>query len=150
VHGIPAYLFFSFRLSSILHFSWVVFLQNADLSSIPYFLNYFIVHWEGEQAIEECTDEDDTIVMQRRNAVLKIRPAQQRNGLPDGKRGRADPRLVDALKFEAEESDDMDDSEDDYVDEGRKKVRFSLSQNFLKLMTAFSVSRVSDECPRRH
>ena len=82
------------------------------------------MHWEGEQAIEECTDEDDTTVMQRRKAVIKGRPAQQRNGHADGKRGLADPKLAEAPKFEAEESDDMDDSEDDYVEEGRMKVRF--------------------------
>lgn len=92
------------------------------------------MHWEGEQAIEECTDEDDTTVMQRRKAVVKSRPTQQRNGHADGKRGLAAPKLVEALKFEAEESDDMDDSEDDYVEEGRKKVRFSLSLKNFQLM----------------
>jgi len=94
------------------------------------------VNWEGEQAVEECTEEDEKTVMQRRRAVMKARPAQQRNGHPDGKRGPPNTRLVEALKFEAEESDGMDDSEDDYVEEnegGRKKVSFitSLSEIFL-------------------
>jgi len=87
------------------------------------------VNWEGEQAVEECTEEDETTVMQRRRAVMKARPAHQRNGHADGK--RPNTRLVEALKFEAEESDGMDDSEDDYIEEnegGRKKVSSILSQ----------------------
>ena len=87
------------------------------------------MNWEGEQAVEECPEDDETTVMQRRRAVMKARPTQQRNGQADG---GPNTRLTEALKFEVEESDEMDDSEDDYVEEnegGRKKVsHFILSQ----------------------
>jgi hypothetical protein len=92
------------------------------------------VYWEGEQAVEECTDEDDTAVVQRRMAVMKTRPAQQSD---EGKRS---PALVDALKLGAEESEEADDSEDDYVDEnegGHKKVRLFLSAIYSSADMAF-------------
>lgn len=80
------------------------------------------MHWEGDQAVEECSDDDDAIV-QRRKAVLKSRPKNQR-GDPDKKPRHQDARMVEPIKFEAEESDESDDSEDEYVEEnGPKRVR---------------------------
>lgn len=77
------------------------------------------MHWEGEQAIEECSDDDDTAVVQRRKVVRKTWSAQPRNGHADGKR-------VEVHKFEGDESDEADDSADDYVDENElPKVCFA-------------------------
>ena len=72
------------------------------------------MHWEGEQAVEECSDDDDTTVVQRRKVVRKAWSAQSKNDHADGKR---DQSRVEVHKFEADESDEADDSEDDYVDE---------------------------------
>jgi hypothetical protein len=56
------------------------------------------VTWEGDQAVEECTDDDEATVVERRNAVFKAH------------------RKKPELKVEVEESDDGPSSEDEYVD----------------------------------
>lgn len=53
--------------------------------------------WEGDQAVEECTDDDEAVV-ERRNAILKAHHKK-----PE-------------LKIDVEESDDGPSSEDEYVD----------------------------------
>jgi hypothetical protein len=86
------------------------------------------VHWEGVQAVEECTDDDEVTVVERRKAVLKSQSKQREAK----KKQHQDPQLIEALNFEAEESDDLEDSEDEYVEEGyvggQKKVRSFCSQ----------------------
>lgn len=54
--------------------------------------------WEGDQAVEECSDDDEETVVERRNAILKAHHKK-----PE-------------LKIEVEESDDGPSSEDEYVD----------------------------------
>ena len=93
------------------------------------------MQWEGDQAVEECSDDDDAIV-QRRKAVLKSRPKHQRGEPVKKPSQHQDARLVEAIKFEAEESEELDDSEDEYVEEndhsnGPKRVRSG--QYFLAL-----------------
>jgi hypothetical protein len=61
------------------------------------------VTWEGDQAVEECTDDDETTVVERRNAVLKVH------------------RKTPEVKIEVEESDDGLSSEDEYVDDKLEK-----------------------------
>ena len=74
--------------------------------------------------MEECTDDDEVTVVERRKAVLKSRSKQREAK----KKQHLDAQLVEVLNFEAEESDDLEDSEDEYVEEGylggQKKVRF--------------------------
>ena len=59
--------------------------------------------WEGDQAVEECTDDDEATVVERRNAVLKVH------------------RKTPEVKIEVEESDDGLSSEDEYVDDKLEK-----------------------------
>ena len=54
--------------------------------------------WEGDQALEECTEDDEETIVERRNAILKVHHKK-----PE-------------LKIEVEESDDGPSSEDEYVD----------------------------------
>lgn len=90
------------------------------------------MHWEGDQAVEECSDDDDAIV-QRRKAVLKSRPKHQRGDADKKPRQHQDARMVEPIKFEAEESDESDDSEDEYVEEnGPKRVRSKQVSLFMK------------------
>ena len=73
--------------------------------------------WEGDQAVEECTDDDQATVVERRNAVLKAH--------------RKEPEL----KIEVEESDDGPSSEDEYVDYelGKNKSADWVCSDILKI-----------------
>ena len=62
--------------------------------------------WEGDQAIEECTDDDEATVVGRRNAVLRAHHKTQE------------------AKIQVEESDDGGpSSEDEYVDDRLVKTK---------------------------
>jgi hypothetical protein len=65
------------------------------------------VAWEGDQAVEECTDDDEATVVERRNAVLKAH------------------RRTPEVKIEVEESDDGPSSEDEYVDDKLRKNKLT-------------------------
>jgi hypothetical protein len=75
------------------------------------------VTWEGDQAVEECSDDDEETVVERRDAILK---AHSKN--PE-------------LKIEVGESDDEPSSEDEYVDYklGKKKSADRVCSDILEI-----------------
>ena len=109
------------------------------------------MYWEGEQAVEEYTDEGDASVVQRRKGVMKT------PGHADRK--QQDDRVVEVLKLDGEESDEADDSEDDYIENkrGHKKVSIILLLLVIVLTLRFFfffqkksiINLVSDERPPR-
>jgi hypothetical protein len=90
------------------------------------------VTWEGDQAIEECTD-DETILLARRKDALKARKRTQQT------------------KFVVE-SEESESSEDEYVEEkeerlGKRKtaekVCFSLHELLVLSLNSFVASHTS-------
>ena len=75
--------------------------------------------WEGDEAVEECSDDDVKTVVERRNAILK------------GHRKKPE------LKIEVEESDDGPSSEDEYVDHqlGKKKSADRVCSDILEILS---------------
>ena len=91
--------------------------------------------WEGDQAVEECTD-DDEVTLERRNAALKAN------------------RKKPEVKIKIEESDDGPSSEDEYVDDklGKNKSADRVCFDVLKfrsvgLIHLFSVVPVGSLPP---
>lgn len=94
----------------------------------------YTVTWEGDQAVEECTDDDEATIVERRSAVLRVH------------------RKVPDMKIEVEESDGGQSSEDEYVDDklGKNKSADRVSSDVLEmrsiglhLFISFSVALVS-------
>jgi len=52
---------------------------------------FYTVTWEGDQAVEECTDDDEATIVERRRAILRVH------------------RKVPDMKIEVEESDGSND-----------------------------------------
>ena len=79
--------------------------------------------WEGDQAVEECTDDDEATVVERRNAVLKAH------------------RKKPELKIEVEESDGGPSSEDEYVDYklGKNKSADRVCSDILEIRSIFLI-----------
>jgi hypothetical protein len=77
------------------------------------------VTWEGDQAVEECTDDDEATIVERRNTVLKAHHKK-----PE-------------LKIEIEESDDGPSSEDEYVDYklGKNKSADRVCSDILEILS---------------
>ena len=75
--------------------------------------------WEGDEAVEECSDDDVKTVVERRNAILKAHHKK-----PE-------------LKIEIEESDDGPSSEDEYVDYnlGKNKSADRVCSNILEILS---------------
>jgi len=92
--------------------------------------------------VEECTDDDEVTVVERRKAVLKSRSKQREAK----KKPHQDAQLVEALNFEAEESDDLEDSEDEYVEEGyvggQKKVRSFMLSRVSMILSPFFLAPI--------
>jgi hypothetical protein len=77
------------------------------------------VTWEGDEAVEECSDDDEETVVERRNAILNAH------------------RKKPELKIEVEESDDGPSSEDEYVDYklGKKKSADRVCSDILEILS---------------
>ena len=75
--------------------------------------------WEGDQAVEECSDDDEETVVERRNVILKAH--------------RKKPELT----IEVEESDNGPSSEDEYVDYnlGKSKSADRVCSNILEILS---------------
>jgi len=88
------------------------------------------VTWEGDQAVEECTDDEEAAVVERRNAVLKAH--------------RKTPEVKE-VKIEVEESDDGPSSEDEYVDDnlGKNKSADRVCSDVLEIRSRLVISILS-------